>query len=328
MSTISGLPARAGSANAIGILCVTAAGACYTLNDACLKWLSGDYALHQLTFVRSLVAILFTVALFVPFEGSFSVLRTRRPFWHLLRGMLVVTGNIAFFLGMAALPLADVTAVYFVAPLIITALSVVILGENVGWRRWLAVAVGFTGVVLVIRPGSDAFRLVALLPLVTASLNAVLHITTRKLGATERASALAFYIHLTFLVFSALFGLAFGSGWMAGSNDASLEFLFRAWSWPRAADVPVMLMSGVFVACGTFLIAQGFRIAQAGIAAPFEYAAIPTSIIAGILLWGDWPAPLAWIGIVLIIGSGIFIFLRETMQGHAGRWKLPWRRSG
>src|SRR5690606_15513880 len=102
---------------------------------------------------------------------------------------------------------------------------------NVGWRRWLAVAVGFTGVVLVIRPGSDAFRLVALLPLVTASLNAVLHITTRKLGATERASALAFYIHLTFLVFSALFGLAFGSGWMAGSNDASLEFLFRAWSW-------------------------------------------------------------------------------------------------
>src|SRR5690606_627907 len=117
--------------------------------------------------------------------------------------------------------------------LFVTAFSVIFLGEHVGWRRWMAVAVGFAGVMMIIRPGAASFQFAALLPLISAAGNAVIHITTRKLSLTERASTMTFYIHLVFLIFSASFGLIFGDGRMSGGGNANLDFLFRAWIWPN-----------------------------------------------------------------------------------------------
>ncbi|MEZ5811414.1 MAG: DMT family transporter [Rhizobiaceae bacterium] len=309
-----------------GILCIIGAAVMFSTNDVGVKWLSGDYPLHQVTFFRSLVALVITLAVIVPLDGGYRNLRTSRPGMHLMRGLIVVCANMAFFTGIASLSLADATAIYFVSPLFITAMSVVLLGETVGPRRWAAVLVGLIGVVLVIQPGGGTFQHAALLPLLAAAAYGLLQITTRKLGVSEKASTMAFYIQFIFLIFSSVVGLAFGDGRFAGSNNASIEFLFRAWIMPGPADLLVLCGVGITVSIGAFLISQGYRLCPAGIGAPFEYAALPLGITWSILIWGQMPDPLGWLGIVLIAGAGIYVFVRETMLGRRVQWKLPPRR--
>lgn len=309
-----------------GILCAMGAATAFSLNDVAIKWLSGDYPLHQITFFRSLFAMVVTLGVFVPLEGSYRNLLTRRPGFHAVRGAIVVIANMAFYTGLATLPLGEATAIYFVMPLFITGLSVLLLGETVGPRRWIAVAVGLAGVFLVIRPGGSAFQYAALLPLVAAFFYALLQITSRKIGVTEKASTMSFYLNVVFILFSGAVGLAFGDGRYSGTENASLEFLLRAWTWPPASDFLLLAGIGVIASIGGYLVSQAYRIAQAGLIAPFEYVAMPLAIFWSIAIWGDWPDALAWLGIAMIAGAGLFVFLRETRLGIPLRWKTVLRR--
>ncbi len=140
-----------------GILCALAAWITFSLNDVGIKFLSGDYALHQIILVRSSIGLCITLAILVPLEGGYANLRTQVPLLHLVRGLSVVLANMSFFVGLATLELPVATAIFFAAPLFITALSVIFLGEQVGLRRWAAVAVGLVGVIIMMRPGSASF---------------------------------------------------------------------------------------------------------------------------------------------------------------------------
>jgi len=215
-----------------GALSALIAVFCFSVNDMAIKFLSDGYALHQIVLIRSMIGIVFLLCVVVPLTGGLGALRTRRLGMHFLRGGCVVFANLTFFLGLASLPLAEGVAIFFVSPLIITVFSVIFLRETVGPWRWAAIAVGLVGVVVVLRPGTDAFRLAALLPMVAAVGYAALHMLTRYIGRTESAAAMSFYIQLTFIMVSAGFGLAFGDGKFAGSSDPSIAFMFRAWSWP------------------------------------------------------------------------------------------------
>ena len=147
---------ESGSAT-LAITCVLAAQFFFTTQDMAIKWLSGDYALHQIILTRAAVGILFVLAFFVPLEGGYSGLRTRKLGLHLLRGFGIVIANLCFFTGLITLPLGEATAIFFVAPLLITALSVLLLGESVGASRWAAVVSGLVGVLIVLRPREDVF---------------------------------------------------------------------------------------------------------------------------------------------------------------------------
>jgi len=207
----------------------------------------------------------------VPLEGGYRNLLTKRMPLHILRGCSVIIANMAFFTGVASLPIADATAIFFVAPLFITALSVPFLGEKVGFRRWAAVSVGLMGVIIIIRPGTDAFKWAALAPILAALAYATMQITARRLGVTEKASVMAFYIQLTFLCFCTLAGLTVGDGRLAeGLEDPSLLALLRAWRMPSTDDLLVMLGVGALSACGAYLISQGYRSVEATIAAPLR----------------------------------------------------------
>lgn len=301
------------SAPVIGALCAFGASASFTLNDMSVKSLSGGYPLHEVILIRSLVALGVLLAVIVPLSGGSAVLRTRQPIKHLIRGGFVVFSNMCFFLALAAMPIADATAIFFVSPLVIALASVVFLGERVGPRRWLAIGAGLAGVVVMIRPGTDAFTPVALLPLLAATAYAGLQIMTRSLGLGERAVSMAFYIQITFLLFSTLFGLTAGSGRWAGPGDsASLDFLLRAWIWPRPGDLPFFLFAGLGTALGGLLISQAYRLCEAALVAPLEYVAMPMAIVWGVAVFGEWPDTVAWIGIALILGAGIYMIWRET----------------
>ncbi len=304
------------ASNFLGTACVIGAVVTFTTQDSAIKWISGDYPLHEIIFARALVALTLTLAILVPLEGGYRNLRTKRLPLHLLRGLAVVIANMTFFTGLATLPLGEATAVFFVAPLLITALSVPLLGERVGPHRWFAILVGLTGVAVMLRPGTDGFHLAFLLPLTAALAYALLQIMTRKLGIAEKASTMAFYIQLTFVAVSGTIGLTLGDGVLAGSGNPSLEFLLRAWVWPSPEDALLMLAIGCLSGLGGYLISQAYRISEAALVAPFEYAALPLAVFWSVFLWGDWPDPIAWLGIALIAGAGLYTFYRETVRGR------------
>jgi len=152
-----------------------------------------------------------------------------------------------------------------------------------------------------------------------------MQILTRRLGGTERASTLAFYIHICFIAVGASFGLIAGDGRFAGSSHPSMDFLLRAWTWPGGFDAFLMLSSGVLIAIAGYLMAQAYRIAEANLLAPFEYSALPFAVLWGVLWWGDWPDATTFLGIAMIVGSGLFVFYRENLRGHlvAARRPMP-----
>lgn len=301
-----------GGAVRLGMLCAIGAALAFSLNDVTIKFLSTGYPLHQIVLARSCVAFILVLTIIIPLEGGIAALKTKRPMTHLLRGFFVVLANSLFFMAIAAMPLADATAVFFVSPLIITGLSVLILGEAVGLRRWAAVGVGLIGVLVIVRPTSDSFQVAALLAMASALFYALLHIMTRKLGVTEKASTMAIYIQATFIIVSVCFGLIAGDGRFAPTEDPSLRFLLGPWVWPTHGDMMIMAMLGVFSAAGGYLISQAYRVGEAGLIAPFEYVALVMSVIWGFVIFAEVPDGYATAGIVLILGSGLYLAFREA----------------
>lgn len=297
-----------------GALSVLIAVLFFSMNDVSIKFMSGGYALHQIVLIRSFLGLGILLAVLLPLEGNWQLLKTKRLGLHLIRGMCVVTANMTFFLALAVLPLADAIAVFFVSPLLITAFSVLFLGEKAGIHRWSAVGVGLVGVLVMLRPGSENFNLTMMLPLLSATAYAMLHVLTRKIGVTESAVTMTFYIQISFIVVCLIIGLALGHGRWEGQGPEIMHFLLRAWYFPPMSDWWLFGLIGIASGFGGYFISQGYRLAEASVVAPLEYIAMPISVFAGLLIFGEWPDPIAWVGITLIIGAGLYVFWRETVN--------------
>lgn len=296
----------------LGALCAAISVIFFAINDVAIKFLSGGYALHQVVLIRSLIGLVIILAVIAPLTNGWAIARTKRLRMHMLRGLCVVFANMTFFLGLAAMPLADAVAIFFVSPLVITVFSVLFLGETVGPRRWAAIAVGFVGVLIMMRPGTAAFQVASLLPLFAAFCYAGIHIITRRIGGTESAATMAFYIQIMFILVCLAMGLVVGDGRFGDQSDPSLRFLLRAWSWPLPADYPVFLIIGIGIALGGYLISQAYRVTEASFVAPFEYLALPMSVVFGMLIFAEYPGGWDYVGMALILGAGLFTIWRET----------------
>ena len=300
--------------NAQGVLCLVGALACLTVSDSIIKWLSPELPLHQITLFRSCFALVI-VLLIVQLEGGLVTLKTRRPVLHFVRGSMLVLANMFFFVGLAAMPLAETVVLFYTAPLFICILSQPVLGEKVGLSRWLVIIVGLIGATIMLRPGSEVFKLVSLLPILAALSYAAMTMMTRKLGIREKAGALTFYIQLAFIVISSITGLAIGDGAFDLYDNKSLGFLLRAWIWPNSYQLQLLMLCGGIVSIGGYLISQAYRLGEASAVAPFEYASLPFALVIGFYLWGDWPDSYAFVGTGLIISSGLLVFYLEN-RGH------------
>ena len=305
----------------LGIIFILVAMFFISVNDMLIKQLSGAYPLHEMVFVRSAIGIFFSIVI-LQFEGGFRTLRTSKPLLHGLRGLFIVVANMSFFAALAVMPLADATALFFVAPLLITVLSVPFLGEKVGPRRLLAVVVGFAGVLVMLRPGnfgsqSLTDQMIQMLPIIGAFAYACMQILTRRLGMSSTASAMAIYIQATFIVVSVGFWLVAGDGRFAeGLENKSAIFLLRAWTWPAESDWLWFLLLGISSAVIGYSLSQAYRSADAATIAPFEYVALPMSIMWGWVIFGDLPDVWVAVGIALIGGSGLYVFLREKQRAR------------
>lgn len=285
----------------------------FSLQDIAIKWIGGDYPVLEIVIFRNLVALPCTLVLF-RLEGRRGMPTTQRHKLEYLRGFLLFLSFTAYMMGLAALPLADVAAIRNSAPLFITFLSVVMLGETVGPHRWLALLVGFMGVLLIIRPGATTFNLGSIFVLLATLFYAFNIIITRRLRTTDSSATMAYYSTLIYLI--AAFVLAPLTIFVGEVPNAhpSVAFLFRPWAIPTLLDLVIMSGLGLIWASGMYLIARAYSVAQASVAAPFEYVALLFSVIWGLLLWQEIPTWATWAGAILTVMSGLYILYRERRE--------------
>ena len=272
--------------------------------DALAKYLTATLPPGQVSWGR----FLFQTVLMAP---AFAVVVLRRPSWrpsrvwaHAARGLLLSSATLCFFWAISHLPLADATALFFVAPFILTLMSVVFLGESVGWRRIAAIAVGFAGALIVIRPSWAVFGWAALLPIGAAVCYASYIIMTRRFVAGEGAVEMQFWAGL----FGTLnLSVVLLVGWNAGVP------LFQAVA-PTPLEWLMLAGCGAIASVAHFLVVLAVRRAPAGLLAPLQYIEIVSATALGLLVFGDFPDNWTLVGIVIIVGAGLYVFYRERRR--------------
>ncbi|MCB0000140.1 MAG: DMT family transporter [Anaerolineales bacterium] len=301
-----------------GIRLVTLGVILFSLQDLVIKQVSGGYPVHQIVFIRSGVALLLLLLL-AWLRGEWRLLHTRRLGYHMARGFVMLISYTTYYLAIAALPLAETVAIYFVSPLLVTLLSVLWLKERISWAHWLTLGVGFLGTLVMLRPGLGVFELAALLPIVAAAAYAVSVILARQMADTETGMGLAVYATAVYFLASGLIGIIISNTHFASSNHPSLQFLTRPWLIPNAFDMLMMSTTGLIAAIGFYGLSEAYRVAPATIVAPFEYIMLPLSVLWGFLFWHELPDWLTLVGAVLVIGSGLKLLPRRPQRR---RWLL------
>ena len=300
----------------VGFMCVGVFA--FTFQDLIIKGISSTYPAHEIVFIRSFFALPFTL-LIAHFEHGLSRLATPRIGAHVARGVMFFIAYTTYYLGIAALPLAMAVAISFAAPLFITALAGPLLGEKVGRIRWFAVILGFIGVIVVMQDGLGMLEWAVLLPAFSALCYALGQLHGRHIGTTESASTMSVYVNVVFFILSCLAGLVLGSGAFAQWSHPSLAFLLRAWVWPTGHDLLLIMTCGVVASIGIYCLGQGYRLAEANLAAIFEYTALPWAILWGFLFFSQLPGFSTLIGVGLVVFAGIIIAIRERPRRAALR---------
>lgn len=272
-----------------------AAVAFFAAMDAVLKVLAGTYPPFQVGALRGAASLPFVLAS-VAVTRRWTDLRVVRWELHLLRGVLALVMMWGFVAAVSVLSLADAYAIFFVAPLIVTALAVPILKEEVGWRRWVAIGVGLSGVLWMLKPGSSPLNTYgAIGALAAAVAYACASISVRVMTKTESTMGLVFWFLVLLTIFSGLLALP---DWVPIER--------KHWLW-----LPVM---GLFGAIAQHFITEAYRHAPASVLAPFEYTALLWAVILDWIFWSAWPSSRIWLGASLIIACGLYLIWRERVQ--------------
>jgi drug/metabolite transporter (DMT)-like permease len=273
------------------VFCVTAFFF-FACMDALAKYLGGSYHWVQLVFFRALFGFL-PVLPVVYSDGGLRALRTRHPILHLIRSAAVLVALATYFIGLQYMPLAEALTLAFTSPLFVTLLSIPLLGERVGSHRLLAILAGFAGVLVIMRPGADAFKPEAFYLLVAGAAFALSSVLTRLLGRTETNGAIIFYSTLGQFLPTALV----------------LPFV---WQMPASlTDWLLFVGMGCLGGIGLQLITLAFRNAQASVLAPFEYTTLIWATLIGWMVWREWPGNHVWIGAAILVATGLYITYRE-----------------
>ncbi|WP_193170867.1 DMT family transporter [Nisaea nitritireducens] len=278
-----------------GAVCMTGGIGLVTLNDGIAKWLTDVYPVGQLIALRG-VLVLVLIFGFAFMTGRRRQLRVTHWRFQLTRAAIIVLSTYSFIWALKLMAIADATAIAFAGPIVTAALVVPLLGEQVGWRRWMAILIGFCGVLIMVKPTPETFSAVALLPLFATVMGSFRDIVTRKMHLTE----------------STLSMLAVGMSFVTLSGFAS--YPFTDWQPVAVAHILLFAVSSIFVGAAQFLMIEAFRYSEAGFVTPFKYTSMIWAVLIGFFVWGDVPD--LWIlgGTALVISSGLYILHRERVR--------------
>ncbi len=269
----------------------------FAVMDATIKWLVADYHVVQVAALRSWFGLPL-LCLFALRGGGLRRLKTSRPGVHFGRYLMVLGLTFCFFWALSQMKLVDAIAISFAAPIFITVLSMPLLRESVGLHRWLAVGIGFAGVLVMLRPGFGVFQWAALVVLLSVVFYALLMITTRAFKNTESSASLMLYPQLGMSLTGVLLAPFF-------------------WITPSLWDLLLFALAGTFGSVGVMCVTHAFRLGPAAVITPFEYSALIWATLLGYLLWDELPDRFTLFGAAIVVASGLYIVYRETIR--AGR---------
>jgi len=281
--------------------------------DAISKFLSHNYPIHEISLIRYFVTIPIGIAMaWTALRSAQSGLLNWKPL--ILRSLLIASGNLLFMLAAATISLADGVAIYFTMPFFVAGIVPSILGEKVPLLRWIVIAVGFGGVLVMTRPGSTVFQPEALLALGCAFLYGLGQVLTRKIDRSLPTSIISLWQSGVFTLFYGSFALVFYGFDLGATGNQSLDFLTRAWAFPTSLDLVLMVIAGVLSSLQLPLVVYAYKHAESSFIAPFEYTAMIWAVMWGVVVFGDIPDQMTVLGAAIVIIAGLFMvrFDRST----------------
>lgn len=269
--------------------------------DIIAKYISDTVSPGALSWARFFLQSLFMLPFILFFQGARGLVPNR--LWpNVLRGALIATSSTLFFAAISVMPVADAVAIFFIEPFILTILSATIDGEHVGWRRWTAVAAGFVGVLIVVQPSWAVFGPISIVPAIGGGIFAVYVLLNRRLTAYDTPATMQFTAGLSALF---IITIALVVGWLFGIPDLAPSAV-------GTREIGFLLLMGIFGTTGHLLFVQASRLAPSSLIAPMQYVEIVCAAILGYFVFGDFPEPLKWVGIAIVVGSGAYVFWRES----------------
>jgi drug/metabolite transporter (DMT)-like permease len=285
------------ASNRRGVLAMVAAQGTFVINDAFVKLATAAYPTGQVLAIRGLFAALAALAL-VRLLGRFSDLKAMASPLVIARGVLEALIAFTFITALAKLPLANITAILQAATLIVVVMAAALRIERIGWRRWLAICVGFAGVLIIVRPAADGFNIYSLVALASAVMVGARDLLTRHIGSHVPSTVITFTTTAVVCVI----------GWIIG--------LAETWPPLQPRETLYLVAAALFVAAGNYSIIVAYRDADVSLVSGFRYTVLVFAILLGVLIWGEWPDLPAVTGSMLIVASGLYTLHRQRIRGQ------------
>ncbi len=287
---------------------ITLAVGLATSQDAIVKYLTGTFPAYETVAFRGLMAIPFLLIWQARGVG-FKAMNTPLLGLVLLRSLILCTAYFAFVLAIAVMPLANAVAIYFTMPFFMAAMVGKGLGEKVPLYRWLAIAIGFIGVVITLRPGASTFQPASLLALYSAFGYAVGQMMSRHISQTVPPIVISNWQNLFYIIAAVVIGVIVYATGYAGTD--AMPSLTKFFQWPGYSEIGILLFLGIFSAVSATAFISAYQKAEANFVAPFEYTAMIWAVLFGIFVFNDFPDFYTWVGAAVVIGAGLFMLVMD-----------------
>ena len=290
---------KKGPSSLRGVLCMLGGALSLTINDAMAKYLTQSYPVGQVMALRGLSIILLLIT-FLFFMNNLQALKIFSWKGHLLRAGAMTGSTFFFITGLSLLPITDAIAIAFVAPILTTILGIIILREAVSWKRWVAIFVGFFGVIIILQPTSDAFKIAAIAPMGAAAFGAARDVVTRAISGSENSLSILFTSMLMITI--------------AGFLTYPL-----GWSAVKLSHIWIFITSSLLVGLAQYLMIEAFRLGEVALISPFKYSSLLWATLISLVIWDDLPSKNVVLGAFILILSGIYLLKNEVTNGGKNR---------
>ena len=310
--------------NPKGIILILLAMMVFSVQDSLMKYIYSFVSLYEVYLVRTLVSIII-ILLFLKLTKKPIVFKTQYPLLTFCRVILFFFGFSSFYVSLTVMPLATATALFFVTPFLITIFANIFLKEEIGFRRWSAVIIGFIGVYIVLNPDFRNFDYLSLTPILCAFCYSLSMIIIKKTSEKDSVYTQTFTFYLGAIIISSIFYFFIGDGQFNTSNHPAYQFIFREWFVNLEVSMLLMIATGFTASAAFLFLFTAYSVASPSVVSPFEYSILFWSPLVGWLYFDEIPSLNTIIGILIIVSSGIYIFMREKAQNQSIATEKPLR---
>ena len=310
--------------NPRGIILILISMLVFSVQDGIMKHIFSFVSLYEVYLVRTVVSVIL-ILFYLKLTNKPIVFKTQYPLLTFIRVILFFFGFSSFYVSLSVLPLGFATALFFVTPFLITIFAHFFLKEEIGIRRWSAVVVGFIGVYITLNPDFNNFNYLSLLPILCAFCYSLSMIIIKKTSDKDSVYTQTFTFYFGAIIFSTIFYFLIGDGQYNTSDHPASQFIFREWFVDLESSILFMVATGLTATVAFLLLFTAYSIASPAVVSPFEYSILLWSPLIGWIYFNEIPSLNTVIGIIIIVSSGIYIFMREKAQDQSIATEKPLR---